>query len=152
MESSPSQFFVGVLTTPLTLTRNSCHPERIKCKSSHRSCSVKKAVLKICAMFTGKPLMLEPLFFNKVAGFPACNFIQKRLQHSCFLVNIAKVLRTTILKASANGCFCKWFHPSYHNPLVNISSQLKYFVFKGKISPLFISLFCGSKIIQKYHC
>ena len=36
--------------------------------------------------------------FNKVAGllqaFKACNFIKKRLQHSCFPVNIAKFLRT----------------------------------------------------------
>ena len=28
----------------------------------------------------------------------ACNFIRKRLQHSCFPVNIAKILRTHILK------------------------------------------------------
>ena len=27
-----------------------------------------------------------------------CNFIKKRLQHRCFLVNIAKILRTPILK------------------------------------------------------
>ena len=31
--------------------------------------------------------------FNKVAGLKACNFIKKRLQHRCFLVNIAKFLR-----------------------------------------------------------
>ena len=30
--------------------------------------------------------------------FQACNFIKKRLQHSCFPVNIAKFLRTPILK------------------------------------------------------
>ena len=28
----------------------------------------------------------------------ACNFIEKRLQHRCFPVNIAKFLRTPILK------------------------------------------------------
>ena len=37
--------------------------------------------------------MLEPLF-NKVAGLKAYNFIKKRLQHRCFPVNIAKLLRT----------------------------------------------------------
>ena len=37
--------------------------------------------------------MLESLF-NKVAGLQSCNFIKKRLQHSCSHVNIAKFLRT----------------------------------------------------------
>ena len=32
--------------------------------------------------------------FNKVAGLKACSFIKKRLQRSCFPVNIAKCLRT----------------------------------------------------------
>ena len=47
--------------------------------------------------------MLE-LLFNKVTGLEVCNFIKKRLQHRFFLVNIAKFLRTLILKTSANGC------------------------------------------------
>ena len=37
--------------------------------------------------------MLESLF-NIVSGLQACNFIKKRLQHRCFLVNIANFLRT----------------------------------------------------------
>ena len=36
--------------------------------------------------------------FNKVAGLQAWNFIKKRLQHSCFLVNIVKFLTTLISK------------------------------------------------------
>ena len=36
--------------------------------------------------------------FNKVAGLKACNFIKKRLQRRCFPANIAKFLRTAILK------------------------------------------------------
>ena len=36
--------------------------------------------------------------FNKVAGLQAWNFIEKRLQHSCFLVNIVKFLTTLISK------------------------------------------------------
>ena len=40
--------------------------------------------------------------FNKVAGLEAglraCNFIKKKLQHRYFPVNIAKHLRTHILK------------------------------------------------------
>ena len=35
------------------------------------------------------------VFFNKVAGCKACNFIKKRLQHRCFPVNIAKLLGKT---------------------------------------------------------
>ena len=45
-------------------------------RSSHWSCSVKEGVLK---------------------NF-ACNFIKKRLQHRCFLVKLAKLLRTSIFK------------------------------------------------------
>ena len=36
--------------------------------------------------------------FHKVAGLQAWNFIEKRLQHSCFLVNIVKFLTTLISK------------------------------------------------------
>ena len=36
--------------------------------------------------------------FNKVAGFQPCNFIKKRFQHRCFLVNTEKFLRTTFRK------------------------------------------------------
>ena len=35
-------------------------------------------------------------FFNKVAGLKVCIFIEKRLQHRCFPVNIAKILRTAL--------------------------------------------------------
>ena len=48
--------------------------------------------------------MLETLF-NKVAGLNACNFIKKRLQHRRFPVNIAKCLRTHILKKFATAAF-----------------------------------------------
>ena len=38
--------------------------------------------------------MLEPLL-NKVAGPQACNFVKKRLQHSCFPVKFAKFFKKT---------------------------------------------------------
>ena len=44
--------------------------------------------------------VLEPLS-NKVAGLKACNIIEKRLQHRCFLVNIAKHLRWLLLDFSS---------------------------------------------------
>ena len=39
-------------------------------------------------------------------SLPACTFIKKRPQHSCFLVNIAKFLKTPIL-----GSICERLFP-----------------------------------------
>ena len=68
-----------------------------KHRSSHKRCSIKKAVLKIFGILTGKTCV-GASFFNKVADLQACNFIKKKLQHRCFPVNTAKFLRTPILK------------------------------------------------------
>ena len=38
------------------------------------------------------------LLFNKVEGLQVCNCIKKRFQHRCFPLNIAKFLKTPILK------------------------------------------------------
>ena len=46
--------------------------------------------------------------FNEVADQKICNFIKKTLQHSCFLVNIAKFLTTAFLWNTSCGyldCF-----------------------------------------------
>ena len=53
--------------------------------------------------------MLEPLF-NKVAELKANNFIKKRLQHRCLLVNIAKLLRTAFLKEHLEWLLLKALH------------------------------------------
>ena len=59
-----------------------------KCvRSSHQSCSIKKAVLKNSAIFTEKHLCR-----SQQTG----KFIKNRLQHRRFPVNIAKFLRTPI--------------------------------------------------------
>ena len=63
----------------------------------NKKCSIKKAVLENLAIFTGKDLR-QSLFFHKNAGLQVCNFIEKRLLHRCFPVNIAKFLRTSIFK------------------------------------------------------
>ena len=55
----------------------------------------KIGVLKHFTIFTGKHLSWR-LFFIKVAGLKACNYIKKRLQHRCFPVNIAEFLRIAI--------------------------------------------------------
>ena len=63
----------------------------------------KKGVLKSFVIFTGKQ-MCWSLFFDKVTDLQAgsclqdCSFIKKRFQHKCFSVNVAKCLRTPILK------------------------------------------------------
>ena len=66
---------------------------KILFRSSYQRCSMKKRVLRNFAKFTGKRLC-QSLFFNKVAGLQACNFIKKRLRHKCFSVNFAQFLRT----------------------------------------------------------
>ena len=44
--------------------------------------------------------------FNTIAGLLACNFIKRRLQDSCFPVNIGKFLRTAFLQnISENGLY-----------------------------------------------
>ena len=54
-----------------------------------------------------KTSMLESLF-NKVACLEACNFIKKRLQRRCFLMNIAKIFKNSFF---------------YRTPLANASKQ-----------------------------
>ena len=73
----------------------------VKCFTLHPTfrnlrCSIRKTVLKNLPIFTGKQLCWN-LFLIKL--------IKKRLQHMCFLVNIAKFLLTPFCRTSANGCF-----------------------------------------------
>ena len=50
--------------------------------------------------------MLESLF-NEAAGLKACDSIQKRLQHRCFPVKLAKFLRASYsTEKSSSGYFC----------------------------------------------
>ena len=57
---------------------------------------MKKPVLKILEYSQENPALES--FLNKVVGLLASNFSKKRLQIRCFAVNIAKFLRTSILK------------------------------------------------------
>ena len=63
-------------------------------RSSHRRCST---LFSKISKFSLEVPVLEFLV-NKVAGLKACNFIERRLQHRCFPVHIAKFLRKPILK------------------------------------------------------
>ena len=61
-------------------------------RSSHRRCSARKDVLRNSTKFTGKHLC-QSLYLNNVAGWPE-TLLKQRLEHRCFPVNFAKVLRT----------------------------------------------------------
>ena len=61
-------------------------------KSSHRNCSIKKAVLKNFAISIEKHLIWS-LFFIKLQTFRSATLIKKRLQHRCFPA--VKVLQNT---------------------------------------------------------
>ena len=54
---------------------------------------MKEAVLENFRNIQRKTPALESLF-NKFIGRKACNFINERLQHRCFPVDIVKFLRT----------------------------------------------------------
>ena len=70
---------------------------KISEKYNEQKVFYKKAVLKNFAIFTGKHPCWN-LFFNKNAGFLACSFIKKRLEHRWFFSNTEKFLKTPILK------------------------------------------------------
>ena len=63
----------------------------------HNTETATRGVLKNFAIFTGKTPVLESLF-NKAAGLQGFNFIKKKFRQGCFPVNIAKFLKTPILR------------------------------------------------------
>ena len=88
-----------VLNTPLSHKLSTYYYNTDVCKDPHdyrSSCPEVfciKCVLKNFAKFTGKYLC-QSLFFNKVAGLQACNFILKKwLWYRSFPVNFVKFLK-----------------------------------------------------------
>ena len=81
--------------------------------SSWRRCSVKEGVLKKFAGFTGKHLRWSCQAW-------AYNFVKMRLQHKCFSVKFAKILRTSILK---NICKKLLLFVSPQNAIANNSGE-----------------------------
>ena len=59
------------------------HYLKLQKSTMNKRRSIKKAVFKIFAIFTGKKLSLTN--FDKNADLQACNFVKKRLQQRCFL-------------------------------------------------------------------
>ena len=65
--------------------------KRRNSRGSYSKIFFRIGVLENFAIFTGKHLCCSVgVSFNKIAGLQACNSIKKRLQHSCFPVNIEK--------------------------------------------------------------
>ena len=69
-----------------------------------RRYSMKKAVLRNFAKFTGKHLC-RSLFFNNVTGLRPATLLKKRLWHSYFPVNFAKFLGTPFFRTPLGDCF-----------------------------------------------
>ena len=65
------------------------------------------------------------------------NIIKKRLQHRCFLVNIAKFLRTSFLRISANDCFCISEIQTLNNVIYTLAEN---FIFNFRIYKIFFYL------------
>ena len=93
-----------------------------------------KAVLTNFAIFTKKHLCWS-LFINKNAGLQSWNVIKKRIQQRCFLVNIAKFLRTPVLKNICERLFER-FATRANNITSNIGSEEDIF-FKDKTTKAF---------------
>ena len=112
----------------------------------------KRAVLKNLAIFTGKHLCWS-LFLIKL-------LYQKRLQHRCLPVNIAKFLRTSILKNIYErmplNCQLKYMkQPRFHEKIRNTSCpfELKNYTAFWKmisLSLLFLYSFFWKMILSKF--
>ena len=63
--------------------------------------------------------------FYKFADLPDCNLIKKRLQHTCFPVNIAKFLKTFILKRTCERLLLKQL---FYKALVSSCFCIGYFI------------------------
>ena len=80
---------------------------KIRYRSSHKGCSVRKGVLRNFAKFTGKHLC-HNLFLNKVWGLRPATLLKERLTHlfSCEFCRIFK--NCFSYKTPLADCFCRY--------------------------------------------
>ena len=64
------------------------------------------------------------LFLNKNAALDYWNFIKKRLQLRCFPMNIAKFLRTPVLKNICERLFERLLHQQIHNKQQEVKKEV----------------------------
>ena len=74
------------------------HPRKGS-RSSHRSCSIRKGVLRNFAKFAWKDLC-QGLFFDKVSGLRPAVLFKKGLWCRVFPVNFSKFLKTLFLQST----------------------------------------------------
>ena len=67
--------------------------------------------------------MVQSLF-NKDAGVKAWNCIKKRLQHSCFTVNIPKLIRVSILKNICEQLLLNLYKISNNSAFIYLTKHL----------------------------
>ena len=103
-----------------TIRREVAVKEGTKNRSSHRSCSVRKGVLRNFAKLTEKHLY-QSLFFNKVAG--SATLLKKRLWRKYFPVNVKKFLRTPFLQNTSGRLLLKI---SFKEKKSSIEREVKY--------------------------
>ena len=87
-------------------------------RSSRPQVFCRKALLKV----THNSQINTRLIKLQTGG--ACNFFKKRLQHRCFPVKFAKILRTPILN---NICERLLLHPKYYTPANNTAEAVTKF-------------------------
>ena len=85
---------VFLVAANISYCTNSNGYNKTVCRSSCLEVFCKKGVLKNFAKLTGKHLC-QNHFFNKVAAPRPATLLEKRPWHRCFLVNLAKFLRTS---------------------------------------------------------
>ena len=87
----------------------------------YRKCSVRKGVLENFANFTGKYLCWSLFIWSCKPS--ACKFFKNRLQHKCFPVKFAKVLRIPIFRNICKRLLLEVFYKKAHSEkLCNIRS------------------------------
>ena len=96
--------------------------------------------------------MLESLF-NKVADLKVCNFMKMKLQHRCFLVDIAKFLRTAFFQNTPGGYFCQFDKVTVQyrasaNLLCFIKNNVGWSLLKGFVDTVRV---CPLNIINRNH-
>ena len=74
--------------------------------------------------------------FTQVAGLQFCNFIKNRIQHRCFSVNIAKLLKTPILNKICKRLFLNNVKRNYSSmknakQVLNVSQHSSEKTFTG---------------------
>ena len=74
---------------------------KTKRSNSHSQIFFKRGVLKDFTMYIGK-ILCSSRFLIKFQNWRLAFLFEKRLQHKCFCVNIAKFLRTAFLKKTCS--------------------------------------------------